>query len=345
MTAAPRKACEPMTNRASARSAAELSGLGCCSQEGDVGAVIVTHSRADLAVQCAEAVMAQIGGENVVVVANLPDAARDLGLLRCPIVVNDEPCGYGENLNRGVQALGGRHRYLLLLNDDAIPAPGSVDALMRVLDRNPGAAIAGPRIVDSRGQPSPHAFRFPSLLTLLAAALLLPGWMAERLPAQCSQEVDDDQAEWLLGAALLVRTDAFAAVGGFDPGYFLNFEEIDLARRLARDGWAVTVSADALVRHIGGATLGSEPVAATAAATYVDSFSRYIALHWTARQRLVLGLLLAFSRLWNGAVEASTRVLSPAKAKDLARWRCAKHRMLPAPGAVRNHLAVAGDRP
>lgn len=291
----------------------------------DVGAVIVTHSRPELAVRCVAAVTREISPADLVVVANLPQTAAQLTSLECQLVVNRSPCGYGENLNRGVKALGGRHRYLLFLNDDAIPAPGSIHLLAATLERDPSVAIAGPRLTDGDGGCTRSTYRFPRLMTTAVGSLMLPASVTARLPQRWFGVAVDEEAEWLLGAALLIRADAFEAVNGFDEGFFLNFEEVDLARRLSNTARTVRFVPDAVVRHLGHASI--EP--ALMDATFVESFSRYVALHWPVWQRLCLPAALALVRLWNRAAAATAGALRPRKRESFAAARQAKLTRLP----------------
>jgi N-acetylglucosaminyl-diphospho-decaprenol L-rhamnosyltransferase len=61
--------------------------------------------------------------------------------------------------------------------------------------------------------------------------------------------------DWVSGSCMLVRRAAFDQVGGFDPGYFMYFEELDFCLRLARAGWRVVLEPQAVaVHHIGGST-------------------------------------------------------------------------------------------
>ena len=58
--------------------------------------------------------------------------------------------------------------------------------------------------------------------------------------------------DWLVGAALLVRGEALAAVGGFDPGFFMYSEETDLCKRIKGAGWRVVYEPGAMVIHYEG---------------------------------------------------------------------------------------------
>jgi N-acetylglucosaminyl-diphospho-decaprenol L-rhamnosyltransferase len=66
-------------------------------------------------------------------------------------------------------------------------------------------------------------------------------------------------AGWLSGSCLLVDLEAFWSVGGFDPGYFMYFEDVDLAERLGRRGWLHIYAPSAVVVHEGGHATKREP--------------------------------------------------------------------------------------
>jgi N-acetylglucosaminyl-diphospho-decaprenol L-rhamnosyltransferase len=63
-------------------------------------------------------------------------------------------------------------------------------------------------------------------------------------------------AGWLSGACLLLRREAWEAVGGFDPGYFMYFEDVDLGDRLGRAGWQNVYVPRARVTHVGAHSTG-----------------------------------------------------------------------------------------
>lgn len=59
---------------------------------------------------------------------------------------------------------------------------------------------------------------------------------------------------WVLGCAMLLRREALQTVGGFDEGYFMYYEEVDLCRRITDAGWEVHHTPEAQVMHVGGAS-------------------------------------------------------------------------------------------
>jgi N-acetylglucosaminyl-diphospho-decaprenol L-rhamnosyltransferase len=93
-------------------------------------------------------------------------------------------------------------------------------------------------------------------------ALVGWAWPANPWTARYRREREaprERPAGWLSGSCLLVDLAAFASVGGFDPGYFMYFEDVDLAERLARRGWLHVYVPSAVVVHEGGHATKREP--------------------------------------------------------------------------------------
>jgi GT2 family glycosyltransferase len=162
--------------------------------------------------------------------------------------------GYGNNLGIRLAIENGGADYLLLLNPDTQARPGSIAALVGFLQSHPDVAIAGPGFENHDGTDWPIAFRFPSVGTEFCAALgiglvtrlLGDRTVARRMPATARQ------VDWVSGAAMLIRAEVFAAIGGFDENYFLYFEETDLCRRAARAGFATWYFPESRIMHIMG---------------------------------------------------------------------------------------------
>jgi GT2 family glycosyltransferase len=95
---------------------------------------------------------------------------------------------------------------------------------------------------------------------------------------------------WVLGAALALRREAFDAVGGFDPGFFLYAEEVDLCYRLRQAGWEVHFTPEATVMHVGGASTSPRRTAMEVQRT--DSARRFYRRHYSPLRVAVLDGLI-----------------------------------------------------
>jgi GT2 family glycosyltransferase len=271
-------------------------------------------------------VAAQIARKAIVVVANdrgalAKDDLEALAAVAGDVVVNREPYGYGANLNRGAARLRGRYPYYLFLNDDTVVQAGAIAALADFLDRHPSAAVAGPRIVGSDGAPQAAAFRFPSLASELAWALILPArWQLAFRRRVSAPDLSGlfPLVDWVLGAAFLVRSEAFHAVAGFDESYFLYSEETDLAYRLRLQGWSSHLVQRAAVSHVGRtSSIGREYERRPGLSRW-----KFIKSHWSRRERIALASLLPVVYLWNSLYVIARILLSPRSLKEKSRlWR------------------------
>ncbi|WP_433870018.1 glycosyltransferase [Saccharopolyspora sp. CA-218241] len=168
--------------------------------------------------------------------------------------------GYGAGANRGVAALGPECGWVVVANPDLEWGEGSLDELLAAAGRWPRGGAFGPLITEPDGAVYPSARLLPSLGRGAGHALLGKVWPANpwtREYRQSEAEITERAAGWLSGSCLLLRREAFDSVDGFDPRYFMYFEDVDLGDRLARAGWRNVYVPSARVMHIGGASTSS----------------------------------------------------------------------------------------
>ena len=287
----------------------------------DTGAIIVTHSRAELARACAERVLDEVDRRKVVVVVNDPASAprAELDWLLANIgnvIVNDVPRGYGANVNEGARRLQGRCRYYLVANDDVQPARGMISALWSALERDTRAGVAAPRLVDADGVRQVVAYRFPSVGSELASALIVPARVKRRLWDRFVLG-DDVERFWVAGAVFLVRAAAFDDVDGFDEQFFMYSEETDLVYRMGQRGWSAVVCDEAEAVH-----LGAESTSARRYRRMIGVSRRnYIRKHWRRRDRLALLAFLPPAYVWNSLYVLARIASNPSSFRaKLALW-------------------------
>jgi GT2 family glycosyltransferase len=157
-------------------------------------------------------------------VEQLRDAFPDVTVLEL-----DQNGGYASGMNAGVRALGTRD--VLLLTHETVLAPGSAAALRARLAAGSTTGVVGPLIL-YKDAPDTVFSAGGRLNARMAISHRANGEPASAHLHDAPQVVD-----WLDGACLLLRREAFDAVGGFDEGYFLYYEESDFMVRAARHGW------------------------------------------------------------------------------------------------------------
>lgn len=230
----------------------------------EVAVVIVNFNGADLVVDSARRAVAAAQGDawQVIVVDNASTDGSVEAVARLPgieLVRNAQNLGFGVACNAG--AARSRAPWVLFLNPDCALAADVVPTLIREASLDPSCVALGPRIVDPDGATQGSARGDPSMLAGVLGRTgvltrLLPGLQRvarqvvwpETLPVGATSVTVD----WLSGACLLVRREAFEAVGGFDPGFFLYWEDADLCRRLRIRGGSVRYVPGVSVRHVVG---------------------------------------------------------------------------------------------
>lgn len=221
-----------------------------------------------------------------------PEAAAAADPGRVTLLPTGGNLGYGRAANAG--AAGAQAEFVVVANPDLVWTPGSLDALLDAAQRWPRAGALGPLIRTPDGALYPSARAFPSLGRGVGHALL--GWWWPRNPWTASYrrergEPSEEPTGWLSGSCLLLRREAFEAVDGFDPSYFMYFEDLDLCERLARAGWQSVYVPSALVTHIGGHA--TSRVSDRMLRAHHRSAYRYLARRYDGLVHAPLRLLLA----------------------------------------------------
>ncbi|MBW3561824.1 MAG: glycosyltransferase family 2 protein [Actinobacteria bacterium] len=224
-----------------------------------VAVVIVTHETRDEALGCL-ATLEPAGASQVVLVdSGSTDGTAEAVRVAHPevTVVELSNVGYGRAANVGIART--EAPYIVVANADTRFAPGSVERLAESFEAYPDAGAIGPMVRYPDGRPQASARRFPTMRQAVGHALLglwfpqNPWTRAYRMSDLDPREPRD--VDWLSGCALGVRREAFTVVGGFDPGYFMYVEDVDLGYRLRQAGWRIRYEPSAeVVHHVGAST-------------------------------------------------------------------------------------------
>lgn len=232
----------------------------------DISAIIVSYNTREMTLECLRTLHTDLAGTRAEIFVvdnastdNSADAIRD-AFPHAIVIANTQNAGFGAANNQAMAQARGR--YLLLLNSDAFVKPGAVQALVAYLDAHPKTAIAGPRLLNKDGSLQVSCFRYPSpgrawcenlwLSTLFRTHGRIGDY--RRWPHDREREVD-----WVIGACLLVRREAYARVGGFDERFFMYAEETDWQARIRDAGWKIAFTPAAQVTHLGGASGSAGP--------------------------------------------------------------------------------------
>ena len=211
----------------------------------DVAVVITTFNVRDLLERCLDRLAAAGGSlklEVIVVDNGFGDDTWPMLLARGDVrAIRGSPSlGFGGANNIGAAATSAP--LILFLNPDTEPEPKSIALMAEELDRRPKAAVAGPRLTLSDGSLDPAGHRnFPrpanALHRFLGSPRLLQRSIAKPYNPEESLPTAVSEIDAVSGACLMVRREAFAIVGGFDPRFFMYGDDLDLQRRLVDAGW------------------------------------------------------------------------------------------------------------
>lgn len=263
----------------------------------EISIVIPSWNGRDVLAACLESVRQTRGAlalETVVVdnastdgtVAMLAERFADVEVL-----VNARNEGFARACNQGAAA--SRAPFLLLLNSDTVLREGAPQRLLALARLRPRAAVVGPRLLNADGSfqsglaPFPDLGREVLIVSGLGRALFGPTYPSQAPAVERGPAAGD----WVGGACMLLRREAFDELGGLDEGYFMYAEELDLCRRLRNADWQVWYEPDAVVVHLGGGSarqLGTE----SEARHYRGRVRYYRLHHGEAAARWVRALIL-----------------------------------------------------
>ena len=267
----------------------------------DVSVVVVSYNAQALLLRCLASI-ANLPCEVVVVENASSDGSAEAVRDRFPnvrLVELEHNVGFGAANNVGIDVVG--RRYVLLMNPDAWPVGDAIEKLVRFVASRPRTGAVGPRLLNVDGTVQQSVRGYPTRWRLATEYLFLR-WFAPRtklLNAFYAANFDhrsERAAEFLVGAALMLRREAVQEVGGFDPEFFMYNEEVDLCYRLRRAGWSVDFYPGAEFIHVGRGSSGA--VAEQMYREQLRSHLRFLAKHESmqraeqARRLLIAAMLL-----------------------------------------------------
>jgi GT2 family glycosyltransferase len=204
----------------------------------EISGVVISHGHADELATLLPLLAPQV--EELVVVANRPDSVPDELPPGARVLENVVPRRLSENVNLGVAATSGS--WVLFSNPDVVPDPDAVGTLHGFAAARERCGIAGPRTVWPDGSWQPTRRSFPTVRGTLVRRTPLRRVFPPLERQRDHYHLDEDvtapvEADWLLGAFLLMRREMLVELGGWDEGYRHYVEDIDLCYRAMRAGW------------------------------------------------------------------------------------------------------------
>jgi N-acetylglucosaminyl-diphospho-decaprenol L-rhamnosyltransferase len=245
------------------------------------------------------------------------------------LIASTTNLGFAAATNLGVHR--GTAPYLLALNPDTAVTAGALDTVIATMEAHPEAAVVGPRLVRANGSLDHAAKRsFPTPISALGHFTRVGrrAGASGRLAAYRAPEVESGPVDAVNGAFMLMRRQAFERLGGFDEGYWMYMEDLDLCYRLAQEGWRSWYQPAATVVHVKGGTVGG-PRSARLDWHFHRGMYRFYRRHYAREQSSALNALVYFGI----AMKLAAAIVQSLLRRSLARLRQRRQTVLASDGA------------
>jgi len=204
-------------------------------------------------------------GIQVLVTLNTADSSVPAGPWPFDLVCirNEVALGFGANHNRALAR--SRAPFFCVINPDVRFIDDPFDTLLELFE-DPAIGLVAPRLCSRARVVQDSARHFPTVWEVAAKALLGRG---SRVMGGPGKVVAPD---WIAGAFMLLRREAFEAVGGFDEGFSLYYEDVDLCARLHAAAYGLLLCNEAMAIHDGQRASHRQP---SHLRSHLWSFGRY----------------------------------------------------------------------
>lgn len=209
---------------------------------GEITVSIVSHGHGELVSGLLSdlSVCPEVG--HVILTINIPEPEiGDLDRDWVSVVNNRAPQGFGCNHNAAFAQV--RTPYFVVLNPDVRLCGNPFPTLLACMEMA-DAALCAPAVVNPAGGVEDSARYFPTLVNMIMKALRIHD-------GRLHYSLGDSPmlAPWVAGMFMLFRHDDYAAITGFDEGFFLYYEDVDICARLSRLGRNVMLCPTSRVVH------------------------------------------------------------------------------------------------
>ena len=225
---------------------------------GEVTVVVVTWERCDLVLDCLKSLAAQTVGHRVLVVDNAStDGTAEQVAEHFPharILRQTANLGFAGGVSAALDVVD--TRFVALLNNDAQADSRWIEASLAALGPQSVAAVTAKMLLTERVASTEPRSLEPATINNAGVILLRSGYGADRGLGSPDNERFASPVEvfGFSGGAVVLRTLAVKAVGGFDADYFMYYEDTDLSWRLRLAGWHIVYAPNAVVHHVHAAS-------------------------------------------------------------------------------------------
>ena len=212
--------------------------------------------------------------------------------------------------------------YLLLLNPDTVLPPRALREMVGFMETHPEAGIAGPKLVRENGSldlacrrsfPTPEV----SFYRMLGLSRLFP--RSRRFGRYNLTYLDPDQpaeVDSVVGAFMMVRSEAALQVGFLDDSFFMYGEDLDWAYRIKTKGWKTLYNPAVVVLHLKGASSRRHP--RKTIVEFYRAMHLFYKKHYAAGTNVLLGFLIVAAIWAKCAFSLAVNYLRPPEARKVS---------------------------
>lgn len=309
-------------------------------QKPQLSIIIVSWNVSDLLRQCLASLAAQrqaLEFEVIVVDSASQDGSAAMVSQQFPwvrLLAQTENVGFPRGNNIGMQAARGA--LFLLLNPDTIVTEGALQEMYTMMAQHEDIGLLGPRLRYPDGSIQSSRRRFPTRLTAFFESTWLEPWAPEAIirhyRALDLPEGETVDVDWVMGAAMMVRSVGVEQVGLMDEAYFMYSEELDWCRRIKDAGWRVVYHPAAEIIHYEGKS--SEQAVTSRHINFQRAKLRYFRKYHGRLFSNILRAFLLLNYIWQLLLEGAKGVAGHKRALRRQRvssyWQVIKSGLPPA---------------
>ncbi|MFH1789732.1 MAG: glycosyltransferase family 2 protein [bacterium] len=228
----------------------------------DINVVIVSYNSRNQVEKCLASMFVDLkeSGLNVHVTV-IDNCSNDnilwllkLGYENIKFCVNKKNAGFARAQNRGLKAVDSKYHFILNPDTVFLPQQNVIKKMYDFMEQNKQAGIVGPKILYPDGSRQNSCYRFPKFMQPLYSRTFL-GRIGKGKKEAENYFMEDFEhnntvpVDWIMGAAMFVRSQALSHVGYFDERYWMYAEDSDLCRKMWENNWMVYYLHSASIKH------------------------------------------------------------------------------------------------
>jgi GT2 family glycosyltransferase len=230
----------------------------------DVAAILINYNSSTFTKNCIESILSKTTNlldSQIVIIDNcsetddylkLQSYINHLSSPKIQLIRNNINVGFGAGNMLGVHYSNAE--YLAFINNDSLLINDCLTIIIDTMKKNPGFGVCGPINYKENGDFLSTLDHFASPAREFLGRKILEKINPKKYPNRKKIYTSPQKAQLISGSFMVVKTDDFNAVGGFDTNIFLYFEETDLCKRLKKNGKFAYLIPDAQFIHYHGAS-------------------------------------------------------------------------------------------